>query len=140
MRTALDMIAEEGLEAIWARHKVFADAVRAAVEAWTAPDGLEFNIVDPAHRSDSTTTVLSGGIDAERLCRVCEDDAGLTIGVGLGDLAESSFRIGHMGHLNPPMVLGTLATVEAALAAMDAPMGGSGAAAATRVIADALKA
>lgn len=139
MRTALDMIAEEGLEAIWARHKVFADAVRTAVEAWTAPDGLEFNIVDPAHRSDSTTTVLTGGIDAERLCRVCEDEAGLTIGVGLGDLAESSFRIGHMGHLNPPMVLGTLATVEAALGAMDVPMGGSGAAAATCVIADALK-
>ncbi len=139
MRTALDMIAEEGLEAIWARHKLFADAVRAAVEAWTAPDGLEFNIVDPAHRSDSTTTVLTGVIDAERLCRVCEDNAGLTIGVGLGDLAESSFRIGHMGHLNPPMVLGTLATIEAALGAMDAPMGGSGAAAATRIIADALK-
>lgn len=139
MRTALDMIAEEGLEAIWARHKVFADAVRAAVEAWTAPGGLEFNIVDPAHRSDSTTTVLTGGIDAERLCRVCEDEAGLTIGVGLGDLAESSFRIGHMGHLNPPMALGTLATIEAALGAMDAPMGGSGAAAATRIIADALK-
>ena len=139
MRTALDMIAEEGLEAIWARHTVFADAVRAAVEAWSAPDGLEFNIVDPAHRSDSTTTILTGPIDAGRLCRVCEDDAGLTIGVGLGDLDGSSFRIGHMGHLNPPMVLGTLATVEAALGAMDAPMGASGAEAATRVIADAMK-
>ncbi|MEM8744291.1 MAG: aminotransferase class V-fold PLP-dependent enzyme, partial [Pseudomonadota bacterium] len=139
MRTALDMIAEEGLEEIWARHAVFADAVRAAVDAWSVPDGLEFNIIDPAHRSDSTTTVLSGSIDAERLCRVCEDDAGLTIGIGLGDFAGRSFRIGHMGHLNPTMVLGTLATIEAALGSMDAPVGESGAAAAARVIAEALK-
>lgn len=139
MRTALDMIAEEGLEAIWRRHTVFADAVRAAVDAWSAPDGLEFNIIDPAHRSDSTTTILSGSIDSERLCEICEADAGLTLGIGLGDFAGRAFRIGHMGHMNPPMVLGTLATVEAALGAMTAPMGGSGAAAAARVIGDALK-
>ncbi|MDA7948219.1 MAG: aminotransferase class V-fold PLP-dependent enzyme [Hyphomicrobiaceae bacterium] len=139
MRTALDMITEEGLEAVWARHAVFADAVRAAVEAWSAPGGLEFNIIDPAHRSDSTTTVLTGSIDAERLCRVCEDGAGLTLGIGLGDFAGRAFRIGHMGHLNPTMVLGTLATIEAALGAMDAPVGSSGATAAARVVSDALK-
>ena len=139
MRTALDMIAEEGLDAIWARHTVFANAVRAAVEAWSAPDGLEFNIVDPAYRSDSTTTVLSGSIDSEKLCRVCEDDAGLTLGIGLGDFAGRAFRIGHMGHLDPPMVLGTLSTLEAVLGAINAPMGASGAAAAARVISDALR-
>lgn len=140
MRTALDMIAEEGLEAIWDRHAVFAGAVHAAIEAWSAPGGLEFNIIDPAHRSNSTTTVLSGSIDSERLCQICEDDAGLTLGIGLGDFAGRSFRIGHMGHLNPPMLLGTLSTIEAALNAMDAPIGGSGAAAAACVIADALRA
>jgi alanine-glyoxylate transaminase/serine-glyoxylate transaminase/serine-pyruvate transaminase len=139
MRAALDMIAEEGLEAIWVRHEVFADAVRAAVEAWSTPGGMEFNIINPAHRSNSTTTILSGSIDAERLCQICENDAGLVLGIGLGDLAGRSFRIGHMGHLNPPMVLGTLSTVEAALVSMDAPIGGSGAAAAARVIAEALK-
>lgn len=134
MRTALDMIAEEGLEAIWARHTVFANAVRAAVSAWATPGGLEFNIIDPAHRSNSTTTILSGSINSARLHRLCETGAGLTLGVGLGDLAASSFRIGHMGHQNPPTVLGTLATVEAALIALDAPIGGSGAAAAANII------
>ena len=139
MRTALDMIAEEGLEAIWARHKIFADAVRAAVAAWSTPGGLEFNILDPNHRSNSTTTVLSGSVDSERLRALCENDAGLTLGIGLGEFSGRSFRIGHMGHLNPPTVLGVLATVEAGLTAIDAPVGGSGAAAAAKVIADALK-
>ena len=48
LREALDMIQEEGLENIWARHQIFADAVRAAVEAWSTEGGLEFNIQDPA--------------------------------------------------------------------------------------------
>jgi len=139
MRTALDMIADEGLEAIWDRHAIFASAVSAAVEAWSTKGGVEFNIIDPAHRSNSTTTVLSGSIDADRLCQICEHDAGLVLGIGLGDFAGRSFRIGHMGHWNPPMVLCTLCTIEAALNAMDAPIGASGAAAAASVIADALK-
>ena len=139
MRAALDMIGEEGLEAIWNRHAVFADAVRAAIEAWHVPGGVEFNIVNPAHRSNSTTTILSGSIDSERLCQICENDAGLTLGIGLGEFAGRSFRIGHMGHLNPPMVLGTLSTIEAALNAMDAPIGASGAASAAHVIGDALR-
>ena len=51
-------------------------------------------------------------------------------GLAIGDVEGRGFRIGHMGHLNPPMILGTLGTVEAALSAMDAPVGGSGVAAA----------
>ncbi len=139
LRTALDMIAEEGLEAIWARHAVFANAVRAAIEAWSVPGGVEFNIIDPAHRSNSTTTILSGSIDADHLCQICENDAGLVLGIGLGEFAGRSFRIGHMGHMNPPMVLGTLSTIEAALLSMDAPIGASGAAAAVNVIAEEIK-
>ena len=73
MRTALDMIADEGLDAIWARHTVFANAVRAAVAAWSTPDGLEFNIIDPAQRSNSTTTILSGSVDSARLHQICEE-------------------------------------------------------------------
>lgn len=140
MRTALDMIAEEGLEAIWARHTVFADAVRAAIDVWSTPGGLEFNIVDPAQRSNSTTTILSGSIDSARLHRICEEGAGLTLGIGLGDLATESFRIGHMGHMNPTTVLGTLATVESALQAMGAPIDGSGITAAAKVVAGELEA
>ena len=138
MREAIDMIKEEGLEYIWRRHAIFASAVRAAVDAWSTPGGLEFNVIDPRHRSNSTTTVLTGAVNGESLRVMCERDAGLTLGIGLGDLTESSFRIGHMGHLNPPTVLGTVATVEAALAALGAPTGASGSAAAAKVVAEAL--
>ncbi|MGI9520690.1 MAG: pyridoxal-phosphate-dependent aminotransferase family protein [Hyphomicrobiaceae bacterium] len=138
IRTALDMIAQEGLEAVWTRHEIFARAVRAAVEAWSMPDGLEFNIRSPRERANSTTTVLTNNIDGERLHRLCEDAAGLTLGIGLGEVAGGAFRIGHMGHLNPPMVLGTLATIEAALKAMQAPIGKSGIEVAASIIAEVL--
>ncbi len=132
LREALDMIDEEGgLSAVWQRHATLAAAVWAAVEAWAVPGGLSLNIVDPAFRSHAITTILSGSIDADRLRAVCEGQAGLTLGLGIGDPDEPRFRIGHMGHLNPPMLLGTLATVEAGLVAMGAPMGGSGVAAAS---------
>lgn len=134
MRTALDMLQEEGLENVWARHAIFADAVRAAVTAWSTEGGLSFNILDPASRANSTTTVLAGTIDEARLRRVSDRQAGLTLGRGLGDFAGHAFRIGHMGHLNPPMVLGTLGTIEALLHEQGAPMGGSGIAAAAKVI------
>ena len=58
------------------------DAVRAAVAGWATQGGLEFNIIDPAQRSNSTTTVLSGGIDVERLRRICNQQAGLTMVIG----------------------------------------------------------
>ncbi|MEL7346311.1 MAG: aminotransferase class V-fold PLP-dependent enzyme [Pseudomonadota bacterium] len=127
---ALAMLREEGLENVWTRHRVLADATRAAVEAWATPGGLAFNVLEPAERSDVVTTILTGDLDAQRLRAIAEERAGLTLGVGLGDHEGSAFRIGHMGHLNPPMLLGTLGTVEAILHAMDAPLGGSGVAAA----------
>ena len=140
LREALDMIAEEGLENIWIRHRVFGEAIRAAVETWAAPEGLELAVTDPAARADSVTTVLTGSIDPGRLRRICEEEAGLTLGIALGEEFEgSAFRIGHMGHLNPPMVLGTLGTIEAALRAMGAPMGGSGVAAAAARIAQGMQ-
>jgi alanine-glyoxylate transaminase/serine-glyoxylate transaminase/serine-pyruvate transaminase len=62
---------------------------------------------------------------------------GVTLGVGIGDLSGSSFRIGHMGHVNPPMVLGVLGTIEAALAAIGHTAPRSGVAAAAAVIGQA---
>ncbi len=141
LREALDMIAEEGLENVWARHKVFGSAIRAAVDAWSAPDGLQLAVSEPAERSNSVTTVMTGTIDPARLRQICETQAGLTLGIALGEEYEgSAFRIGHMGHLNPPMVLGTLGTIEAALTAMGAPIGGSGVAAAASRISQAMQA
>ncbi|MEM6932530.1 MAG: aminotransferase class V-fold PLP-dependent enzyme [Pseudomonadota bacterium] len=140
MREAIDMIHEEGLENIWARHGHFARAVRAAVDEWSTDNGLQFYVDQPANRGNSTTSVRSGGVDAIRLRAICEKQAGLTLGIGLGDDEPTTFRIGHMGHLNPPMVLGTLGTIESALTAMEAPMGGSGIAAAARALAPGLNA
>jgi alanine-glyoxylate transaminase / serine-glyoxylate transaminase / serine-pyruvate transaminase len=135
LRAALDMIAEEGLEAVWRRHGVFARAVWAAVEAWGADGALALNIREPALRSHAVTTIRTAPGDGNALRRWCADTAGLTLGIGLsveGVDPDSVFRIGHMGHLNPPMLLGTLATIEAGLVALGirhAP-GGAGAAAA----------
>jgi alanine-glyoxylate transaminase/serine-glyoxylate transaminase/serine-pyruvate transaminase len=134
LREALAMIEEEGLDERWARHATLGEAVREAVRAWSTPDGLELHIADPTAHANSVTTIRTGRIDAERLATICRDGAGLTLGIGIGDLAGSSFRIGHMGHVNPPMILGAIGTVEAALAAMEAPVAASGVAAAARVI------
>ena len=138
LREALRMIDEEGMEARWSRHSVLADAVRAAVDGWSTPDGLELQISEPSERANSVTAIRTGLISAVRLSNTCRDRAGLTLGVGIGDLAGSSFRIGHMGHVNAPMVLGALGTVEAALIAQGADIAGSGVAAAVRVIGEAL--
>lgn len=128
---ALDLIDEEGgLQAVWERHRVLAGAVHAAVEAWSSPDGLQFNIASAAHRSNAVTTIRTGSVDSDALGRICEERFGVTLGIGIADARGRSFRIGHMGHLNPPMVFGALSAVESALIALGAPMGGSGLAAA----------
>jgi alanine-glyoxylate transaminase/serine-glyoxylate transaminase/serine-pyruvate transaminase len=139
LRTALDMIlAEEGLEAVWHRHAVFAAAVWAAVEAWGAGGGLALNIADPALRSHAVTTIRTDPGDGRRLRGWCAGTAGVTLGIGLplpGIDPDSVFRIGHMGHLNPPMLLGTLATVEAGMTALGIRHGRGGVAAAAAVVA-----
>ena len=138
LREALRMIDDEGgLDAVWARHAVLADAVRVAVDVWSAPGGLELYIDEPADRANCVTTVMTPDVDAREIARHCEEGAGLTIGLGVMDHART-FRIGHMGHLNPPSILGTLGTIEAALHRMGVPMGGSGVAAAAEVIGRAL--
>lgn len=122
LRCALDMIlVEEGLEAVWQRHAAQARAVWAAVDAWGAGGGFRLNVADPALRSHAVTTIRTPPGDGTRLRRWCADMAGLTLGIGLsapGIDPEGLFRIGHMGHLNPHMLLGTLATIEAGLGAL----------------------
>lgn len=128
-REALDMIAEEGRAAIFKRHALLARAVWAAVVAWSSDGPLRCNIVDPEFRSHAVTTILADAHDMLQLRRWCEDEAGLILGLGLGFLipqfmeGKSVFRIGHMGHLNPPMLLGALATIDSGLKALDIPHG-----------------
>ncbi len=117
LRKALDMLLAEGLETAWARHAALADAVRAAVQAWGADGPLEFNALDPRERADSVTTVLTGDADAEGLRMFCQREMGLVLGLGLGEFAGRSFRIGHMGWLNAPMVMGALGATQVGLSA-----------------------
>jgi alanine-glyoxylate transaminase/serine-glyoxylate transaminase/serine-pyruvate transaminase len=135
LREALDMIDGEGLENVWRRHETLARSVWAAVEAWHVPGGLRCTVADEHSRSHAVTTVSADGIDVEALRALCEQEMGLTLGLGIGS-DEARFRIGHMGHLNPPMLLGTLGTIEAALHSLGVPTGASGVAAAARSIGD----
>ena len=140
LRAALDMILDEGMEAVWTRHAVHARAVWAAVEAWGAGRRAPPQHRRPRLRSHAVTTIHTAEGDGARLRRWCADEAGLTLGIGLGmpgAYPDSLFRIAHMGHLNPPMLLGTLATAEAGLQALGIPHGPGGIAAAAAVIAAA---
>jgi alanine-glyoxylate transaminase/serine-glyoxylate transaminase/serine-pyruvate transaminase len=143
LRCALTMLLdEEGLEAVWRRHAVLAGAVWAAVGAWGAGGDFALNIADPALRSHAVTTIRTAPGVGARLRRWCADTAGVTLGVGLsvpGVDPEGLFRIGHMGHLNPPTLLGTLATIEAALRALGIPHGDGALEAAAAMIAGASK-
>ncbi len=136
---ALDMILrEEGLENVWARHEAHAAAIWAAVDAWGANGPLACNIEDPAHRSHAVSAILTGDADANALRNWCVEKTGLSLGVDIGVAPNGNaglFRIGHMGHLNPPMILGTLATIEAGLKALGTPHGDGAISAAAQVIA-----
>lgn len=133
---ALKMLLEEGMENVWARHTKQANAIWAAVEVWAQAGTLQFNVANPHERSNAVTTVLSS-INMVPFRQWCEREAGLTLGIGLlmpGQLGDNVFRIGHMGHMNPTMLLGALATMDAGLKALDIPHGDGALDAAIRVI------
>ncbi|MHA1536558.1 MAG: pyridoxal-phosphate-dependent aminotransferase family protein [Alphaproteobacteria bacterium] len=119
VRKAIDMLFEEGLEAVFERHRLLAEAARRAIDVWSQASGLEFNITVPGERADSVTTVraINDG-DAERIRSFCGERCGVTLGSGIGELEGKAFRIAHMGHINAPMILGTLGVVEMALGAL----------------------
>jgi alanine-glyoxylate transaminase/serine-glyoxylate transaminase/serine-pyruvate transaminase len=127
LRKAIDMIDEEGLENAFLRHRLLAEAVRRAVSAWSEGQVVNFNISDAAERSDTVTTVLMG--DSYRpadLQRYCKEKCGVVLGTGIGELTGQAFRIAHMGHVNAPMILGTLGVIEVALQALGIPHGKGG--------------
>ncbi len=140
LRQGLDMIKAEGLENVFARHATLAAMTRAAVERWSQGQVISFNITEPAERSNSVTTVRVEGDGAGRLLNWCEEECGVTLGIAIGDIAGKGFRIAHMGHVNAPMMLGTLGVVESALIALDMPHGPGGLAAAAHHLGTALKA
>ena len=122
LREALDMLFEEGLETAFARHRRLASAVHAAVGVWGAAGALELNAVNPAERATSVTTIrVAKGVDSNRLRLLARDELDVSLGYGLGPLDGKAFRIGHMGWINEPMVLGALGGVEMAMQARGVP-------------------
>jgi alanine-glyoxylate transaminase / serine-glyoxylate transaminase / serine-pyruvate transaminase len=130
LRQALDLLFEEGLDNVHRRHRLLAEAVRRAVSVWAEGQAIGFNIIEPQERSDSVTCVLVNGRDPEALRAYCDKKCGVIVGHGIGELSGKAIRIAHMGHVNAPMVLGTLGVVEMGLAALDIPHGKGGAQAA----------
>ena len=126
LRKSLDMLIAEGLENAFSRHRLLADAVHAAVSVWAEGGALEFNIAEAAERAPSVTTILTNGVDPAPLLDYCREKCGVVLGIGIGDLSGKAFRIAHMGHVNAPMVLGTLGVVETALSALGIPHGAGG--------------
>ncbi|WP_136682840.1 pyridoxal-phosphate-dependent aminotransferase family protein [Falsirhodobacter xinxiangensis] len=142
LRESLNMIAEEGLEAVWKRHDTLARTVWAAFDAWSAGNPqIGLNIEDEAHRGRAVTAARLGAPHATRLREWTEGKAGVTLGIGLGmadptDPAYHGFlRVAHMGHVNAHMTLGALAVMEAGMIALDIPHGPGALAAAAAVVA-----
>ena len=118
LREALQMLAEEGLPHVFARHRRLAAAARAAVRAW----GLEIL----CEREDEfspvvTTVVMPSGHDADRFRSIVLDRFNMSLGAGLGQLKGRVFRIGHLGDFNELMLVGTLGGVELGLTAAEVP-------------------
>lgn len=126
LRQAIDMLLDEKLENVFLRHRLLAEAVRRAVSIWSEGQVLGFNIAEPAERSNTVTTVLMNGTDPANLLRYCKEKCGVILGLGIGDLSGKAFRIAHMGHVNAPMILGTLGVVEMGLQALGIPHGKGG--------------
>jgi alanine-glyoxylate transaminase/serine-glyoxylate transaminase/serine-pyruvate transaminase len=127
LRKALDMLFAEGLDNAISRHRLLAEAARAAVAVWSEGGALAFNILAPAERANSVTTVrMAEGRDPQPLLDYCREKCGVVVGVGIGALDGKAIRIAHMGHVNAPMLLGTLAVVETGLVALGIPHGRGG--------------
>ncbi len=129
LHASLTMIFEEGLEAIFARHRRLAEGVRAAVRAW----GLKLCARAPRWYSDTVSAIMvPEGIDAAAVIDVAFRRYNLALGAGLARVAGKLFRIGHLGDLNELMLLGAIAGAEMAMrdVGMDVALGSGVAAAA----------
>ena len=109
---AIDMLHEEGLDNVFARHRRHAEATRRAVSAW----GLEPQCIEPLDQSPVLTAVrLPEGQDADAFRALVLKHFDMSLGNGLGRIAGQVFRIGHLGDFNDLMLMGTLCGVEMGL-------------------------
>src|SRR5437667_5575781 len=137
LREALQMLRDEGLQNVFARHDRHAEATRRAVRAW----GLEVLCVNPTEYSSSLTAVLlPAGHDADELRKIILEHFNMSLGNGLGRLQRKVFRIGHLGDFNDLMLAGTLSGVEMGLALAGVPHSSGGVAAALDYLTQAAEA
>jgi alanine-glyoxylate transaminase/serine-glyoxylate transaminase/serine-pyruvate transaminase len=116
--TACDMLLEEGLDNVFARHDRMAEATRRAVRHW----GLEVQCQDPRHYSSVLTAVrLPEGHSANALRATILEKFNMSLGNGLGQLNDRVFRIGHLGDISPLQLVGALGGVEMGLRAAGVP-------------------
>lgn len=138
LRESIRLIEEEGLAQVVARHRRLGEAVRRAVRTWTANNGPEIFCTDASRQSDSVTAILMPeGHNPDALRKLALTRFNVSLGGGLGQLGGKVFRIGHLGDLNEPMVLGTLSVVEMCLGIQSVPHGKGGVAAAMEFLAAA---
>ncbi|OJY38725.1 MAG: serine--glyoxylate aminotransferase [Rhizobiales bacterium 65-9] len=131
LRAAIDMLLEEGLDNVFARHQRLAAATRAAVGAW----GLELLCEAPSDYSPVLTAVLMPpGHDADRFRKILLENYDMSLGAGLSKLAGKAFRIGHLGECNELSLISALGGVEMALSDAGAPHQPGGVAAALRTL------
>ncbi|HEX4261917.1 MAG TPA: aminotransferase class V-fold PLP-dependent enzyme [Acetobacteraceae bacterium] len=116
--TALDLLLDESLPAVFARHERHAEATRRAVRAW----GLEVQCAEPRDFSASLTAVrVPEGHSADALRAAILERCNMSLGNGLGILRDRVFRIGHLGDFGDLQLIGTLGGVELGLRAAGIP-------------------
>jgi alanine-glyoxylate transaminase/serine-glyoxylate transaminase/serine-pyruvate transaminase len=131
LKEAIAMLEEEGLDNVFARHKRHGAATRAAVKAW----GLDLVCLDPHSYSPALTAVMvPDGHDADVFRKVVLENFDMSLGTGLGKIKGRAFRIGHIGHFNDLMLMGTLAGVEMGLDLAKVPHRSGGVMAAMEVL------
>jgi alanine-glyoxylate transaminase/serine-glyoxylate transaminase/serine-pyruvate transaminase len=118
LAVSIDMLHEEGLENVFARHARLAEATRRAVKAW----GLDILCRDAKYYSPTITAVLlPEGHDADAFRRLALDQFNIAYGASFGRFTGKMFRIGHLGDVNETMMIGALGATEMALALAGIP-------------------
>jgi alanine-glyoxylate transaminase/serine-glyoxylate transaminase/serine-pyruvate transaminase len=134
LHESIAMLLEEGLPAVFARHRRHGEGTRRAVRAWN----LELLCRNEEEYSDSLTAILlPEGQDADRFRRIVLERFDMSLGTGLGKLAGKVFRIGHLGFFNDLTLCGTLAGVEMGLSLAGVPHRAGGVQAAMEYLAEA---
>jgi len=127
LRESIRLLDEEGLDAVVARHARLAEATRRAVKVWAGNNGPQLFCLTPNRFSDSVTAILMPeGCNADALRKTVRERFNVSLGGGLGKLSGTVFRIGHLGDLNEPMLLGALTAIEMALRIDGIPHGRGG--------------